>query len=284
MCQISKRLRSIGFDAYTCSLRIHKVHRIPGAVGQRADSVVLLCHGIHTQPRGGAGAVEPRAEVQVRGAGGGASAGELGQGRAGDLLPPEAEALLGAVRRAVGGPAAVGSAKRIVVEALADRPGAVLDDAHAAEVVRHIVEYLVRAATIDQPTSLPGGALQDRCAARATAREDHVPDVQAGRAAVVDLREGAVGEITPLRGGASGGERAGHVEDVPRKGQAALGVVGHVAVVVVGPVVAPLLVRVGQGLRDGAGGSVAVQRLEVAAAVVDILHSGIGSMLGARLS
>ena len=136
------------------------------------------------------------------------------------------------VRRAVGGPAAVGGAKGIVVEALADDSRPVLDDADAAEMVGHIVEYLVRAAAVDQPASLPGGALKDRGPSGVRAREDHVPDVQAGRAAVVDLREGAVSEITPLRGGASGGERAGHVEDVPGEGQAALRVVSHVAMVV----------------------------------------------------
>ena len=99
-------------------------------------------------------------------------------------------------------------------------------------MVRHIVEYLVRAAAADQPAAFPGGALKDRGAAGAGAGEDHVPDVQAGRAAVVDLRERAVGEVTPLRGGAAGGQGTRHVEDVPGEGQAALRVVSHVAMVV----------------------------------------------------
>ena len=64
------------------------------AIAVRTHLIVLLRHGIDAEPGGGAGTVEPRAEVEVRGSRGGARAGELGQGRAGDLLPAEAEALL----------------------------------------------------------------------------------------------------------------------------------------------------------------------------------------------
>lgn len=123
---------------------------------------------------------------------------------------------------------AVGCAEGIVVEALPDRPGAVLDDAHAAEVVGHIVEYLVRAAAVDQPSALPACALKDRRAAGTRAREDHVAEVEAGRAAVIDLRQRAVGQIGPLGRGAAGAERAGQVQAVPDDGHASLWIRGEI--------------------------------------------------------
>ncbi len=89
-------------------------------------------------------------------------------------------------------------------------------------MVGDVVEQVAGPAAVDQASAFPGGALKDRGAAGAGAGEDHVPDVQAGGAAVVDLRERAVGQITPLSACRSRSERAGHVQDVPREGHAGL--------------------------------------------------------------
>ena len=129
----------------------------------RADAVVLLRHGIDAEPGGGAGAVEPGAEVEVRGGGGGARTAELGEGSAGDLLAAEAVALQGVVGRRTGCIDARDRAEGIVVEALADGAGAVLDRPYASEVVGDIVEDLVRARAGEKSPALPGGALQGRC-------------------------------------------------------------------------------------------------------------------------
>ena len=127
----------------------------------RADAVVFLGQGIDAEPGGGAGAVEPGAEVEVRGGGGGAGAAELGEGRAGDLLAAEAVALQGVVGRRTGCIDARDRAEGIVVEALADGAGAVLDRPDASEVVGDIVEDLVGSAAVEQASSFQGRALED---------------------------------------------------------------------------------------------------------------------------
>ena len=101
-------------------------------------------------------------------------------------------------------------------------------------MVGDVVEDVAGPAAVDQASALPGGALKDRGAAGAGAGEDHVPDVQAGRAAVVDLRERAVGKVAPARGRTPGGQRPWQVDGVPRDAHAALRICGQVAVVVVG--------------------------------------------------
>lgn len=62
-------------------------------------------------------------------------------------------------------------------------------------MVGDVVEDVAGPAAIDQPASLPARALEGRRAAGSRPGEDHVPDVQAGRGAVVDLRERAVGKV-----------------------------------------------------------------------------------------
>ena len=101
-------------------------------------------------------------------------------------------------------------------------------------MVGDVVEDVAGPAAIDQPASLPARALEGRRAAGSRPGEDHVPDVQAGRAAVVDLRERAVGKVAPARGRTPGGQRPWQVDGVPRDAHAALRICGQVAVVVVG--------------------------------------------------
>lgn len=140
--------------------RINEVNRILVTINKWTYPIILLHQRIHTQPRGGPGTVEPRAEVQVGGSGGGAVAREIRQRRACNFLAAKAVALLGNIRRAAVGPHSGDRTVRVVVEPLADVAHSILDDPDAAEVVLDGVEDLVAARAEQKAASLPACALE----------------------------------------------------------------------------------------------------------------------------
>ena len=137
---------------------------------------------------------EAGAEVEVRGSGSCARAAQLRQCRARDLLAAKAVALLGTVRRAAARVNPRHRAIRVVVEPLADGAASVLDDPRASQMVGDVVEDITGSAAVEQPAPFPAGALQGDRPVRGLA-EDQVAEVQARRAAVADLCEGAVSEF-----------------------------------------------------------------------------------------
>ena len=126
------------------SIRIHEIHRVPGAVGVGAYGVVLLGQGVWGQPGRGPGIIEPGAEVQVWTAGS-CCRGARKRARANPLacnfLATEAVAEDGLRRICAGGPYAALAAKGIIVEPLQDISASILDDTHTAQVVRNLIDW-----------------------------------------------------------------------------------------------------------------------------------------------
>ena len=148
------------------TFRINEVNRILVTIHKRTHPIIVLHQRIRAKPSGGPGTVKPRAEVQVRGSGGGADAGEVRQRRACNFLAAKAVALLGTVRRAAGCPHPRDRSVRIVIKSLAYVACSVLDYSDAAEVVLDHVEDLVAARAGQQAAALPVGALEGDRAVR----------------------------------------------------------------------------------------------------------------------